>query len=338
MNCRVLFAVFALAASGQSAPPLEAKPATTPPITPTPASITTPLDGVIVTAKRLQDSAQVGEAVHYELLFQPSREGTRTDSINGVRIESVETLGNFDVLAITQPQQTPDGRIVGDLLLMTLETGTQMPDSISLRLRDPLHGNAEERSAEVLLPTIEITSIVGSDTDPAQYRDIAGVIEVPSLRAWAPYAIAAAVLAAVFAAAMYLWLRRRTRRAIVISADAWAICELDRLKAEAMPARGAFGPYYDGLTRIIRHYVALRYAISAESQTSREFISNAQEHAEFPQEETARLRELLRLADLVKFARATPEANECDAHLAHAREFIEHTRSVATPSPTEAPR
>ena len=78
----------------------------------------------------------------------------------------------------------------------------------------------------------------------------------------------------------------------------------------------------------MRRYVSLRYAIPAEQQTSRELLAATRAHGDFPQDESERVQTLLRLADLVKFAKAEPTRAECDANLAEARGFVERTRPV----------
>ncbi|MFM7051930.1 MAG: hypothetical protein ACKOYN_07355, partial [Planctomycetota bacterium] len=115
------------------------------------------------------------------------------------------------------------------------------------------------------------------------------------------------------------------------AADAWALAELDRLSGDAPHARGEFGAFYDALTAVVRGYASRRFAIRAGSQTTREFIDAARAEPGFPDEETMRLRTLLSLADLVKFAAARPDRAQCDAHLSEARAFVERTR----PKPEE---
>ncbi len=352
MNLSTVLLSLVLAATPQSAPPT-ASPATATPatptaavnapadapaeVTPTQASITTALDGVRVIATRRADSVQVGEAATYEVSIHASGEGASADSIRSARIDRCEVLGSFDVLSIAQPERASDGDFRAQLVIMTLDAGTQMPDAITLHVQTTRGGAPFEVSGAIALPSITVASVVGAETKPDEFRDIHGVFDLRTLGDHAPLLIAASILAVALAVAVLLWIKRRNRLPALVPADVRALLEIAHLRSQALPVQGAYRPYYDELTRIIRAYVADRYSIPAHKQTSREFIRAAESHAEFPAAETTRMRELLRLADLVKFAHTTPARIECDEHLTLAREFVEHTRPrVDAPNSTTA--
>ena len=163
----------------------------------------------------------------------------------------------------------------------------------------------------------------GEKVDPSQFRDIIGEIEIVGPFNWWPWAAGAVALVAAALAAYFLL---RARPKPPIAPDAWALGAFARLEDAALPAKAEYGRYYDELTGIVRHYVAMRYAIPAQQQTSREFMDSTRTHAEFPAQETEPLRNLLRLADQVKFAKAEPTRAECDANLIAARAFVEKTK------------
>jgi len=248
-------------------------------------------------------------------------------------IESPRTLGDFEVLSVTQPVPTADGAVEATVVVSTLEAGERTPPPITLRWI----ADGAVRRGEVALPTLSVASLVGDEFDPAAFRDIAG--ELPAARAgptWPLLAVVALLLVAALAA--ILWGLRRRGPAPPPEPDAWALAELARLSAEGLPARREYGRFADALSAIVRRYAALRFAIPAEKLTTREFVRAAESHADFPAGETARLRALLTLADFVRFAHAEPAPDECDAQLAEAKGLVEATRPQPDAPPAEVAR
>lgn len=241
-----------------------------------------------------------------------------------VTLELPETLGEFDVLDLTPSRREGDATVF-ILTLSTFAAGNARPDALTARWTHA----GESTTGEVEFPELRIASLLapaeGGEVDPTKFRDIAGAIDLPTPFSWWPWAVGAAAIAIVGGVA---WWVLRSRPQAPLEPDAWALRELARLEGSALPARSEYGRYYDELTGIVRRYVSLRYAIRAEQQTSRELIDAARAHAEFPSEETDQLTSLLRLADLVKFAKAEPTRAECDANLAEARSFVERTKPL----------
>ena len=293
------------------------------------------LEGISVTARVVLSrpgqpiAFEVGVPFDVELIFAPAP-GTMAPTVDVVR-----ALGDFDVFATLQPSPGASGPPIARLTLMTLASGTVAPPPVTVRWTR--NGTLQEGKAA--MPAVTIVSVLGDETAPESYRDIAG--EIPLAEPWSTTTLATvlAALTAVVLGALVGWkfLRRKVAPA---SADSAAMDELVALEREALPARAEFGHYYERLSGIVRHYVMRRFGIAAERQTSGELLAEATAHAEFPEAERERLRGLLRLADLVKFADTTPERSECDAHLADARAFIASTRAqlgvheAATATPT----
>ena len=262
-------------------------------------------------------SSEVGAPIPCTLRFS----GPDAESVT---LDLPETLGEFDVLDLRPSRREGDATIF-ILTLSTFAAGNARPDALTARWTHA----GESTTGAVEFPELRIASLLapdeGGQVDPTKFRDIAGAIELPAPFSWWPWAAGAAAVVVVGGAA---WWVLRSRPQTPLEPDAWALRELARLESSALPARSEYGRYYDELTGIVRRYVSLRYAIRAEQQTSRELIDAARAHAEFPREETDQLKSLLRLADLVKFAKAEPTRGECDANLAEARSFVERTKPV----------
>ncbi len=89
--------------------------------------------------------------------------------------------------------------------------------------------------------------------------------------------------------------------------------------------KGKFKAYYTALTSILRTYISGRWDIGALEMTSDEIIM-ALRDVEMPSASRTDLISILRTADMVKFAKAEPEAEENEESLNRALYFVENTK------------
>ena len=115
-----------------------------------------------------------------------------------------------------------------------------------------------------------------------------------------------------------------------------AIRALEGLHNQKLWQNNKHKAYYSGLTDILRRYLAGRYGIGALEMTSDEIIA-AMQPVELPDKARMDLTAILRVADLVKFAKAAPEAEENEACYLKAYYFVEETKLVEEDAPTEGP-
>lgn len=104
-----------------------------------------------------------------------------------------------------------------------------------------------------------------------------------------------------------------------------AFAALEKLRSERLWQEEKHKLYYSTLTDILRSYIAGRYEVGAMEMTSDEIIE-AMRRVELPQKSAMDLTQILRDADLVKFAKAVPEADENEAAYRAAWDFIEQTK------------
>ena len=102
---------------------------------------------------------------------------------------------------------------------------------------------------------------------------------------------------------------------------------LEKLRQQRLWQEGEHKLYYSTLTDILRAYIAGRYGVGAMEMTSDEIIE-AMRDVELPQKSAMDLSDILRAADLVKFAKALPEAEENEAAFRAAWDFVEQTKPV----------
>ena len=194
---------------------------------------------------------------------------------------------------------------VGDSLL--LEVGTFRIDSTSHSIFD----------------------LKGQRTLPFRFAEIRGYV------AWG---LAALALLAAAAWALRRWLAARGRRlgdlfrpAPPLPPHVAAIRALEALHHQKLWQNNRHKLYYSGLTDILRTYIAARWEIGAMEMTSDEIVA-ALRDTELPDKARRDLGAILRNADLVKFAKATPEAEENEADYLKCYYFVEETKP-ADPDP-----
>ena len=113
-----------------------------------------------------------------------------------------------------------------------------------------------------------------------------------------------------------------------------AIQALEALHNQKLWQNNRHKQYYSGLTDILRTYIAGRWGLGAMEMTSDEIIE-AMRQEELPDKARMDLTAILRDADLVKFAKATPEAEQNEADYLKAYYFVEETKLVEEETPAE---
>lgn len=112
----------------------------------------------------------------------------------------------------------------------------------------------------------------------------------------------------------------------VIPLDVLVLDKLKALKDQKLWEQGQVKSYHSELTDIIRDYLEKRYKVNALEQTSEEIFTGLK-HLDIQAQEMNKLRQMLLLADLVKFAKATPLPNENEQSMVNAVSFVMHTKA-----------
>ena len=104
-----------------------------------------------------------------------------------------------------------------------------------------------------------------------------------------------------------------------------AFRELDKLKEEKIWEKGEVKLYYTKLTEITRQYIERQYGIPAMEQTSEEIMHDFRRSNRDDSLLDDMLKELLELADLVKFAKEDPLPIDNQTNLNNAYIFVQKT-------------
>ncbi len=117
-----------------------------------------------------------------------------------------------------------------------------------------------------------------------------------------------------------------------------ALEKLEKLKNDKLWQEGKLKLYYISLTDIIREYIEHRFKIQALEQTTEEILTSFRNVA-IDKESQEKLRQILLLGDLVKFAKEHPLPNENEMSMNNAFDFVNGTKREeenAAPDTTSA--
>ncbi len=145
----------------------------------------------------------------------------------------------------------------------------------------------------------------------------------------------AATLAVIVALWWYFRWRRLTQSArlqarIVQQAYNDALADLERLFA--LVDREESRPYAIESSAIIRRYIEQRFSLSAQFQSTEEFLAEAQQSPKLEPQHQALLGDFLCICDLLKFARTFANRAELNALHEAAVRFVKETRQAAAPA------
>ncbi|MDD2436143.1 MAG: hypothetical protein PHG27_02165 [Massilibacteroides sp.] len=115
-----------------------------------------------------------------------------------------------------------------------------------------------------------------------------------------------------------------------------AIKELDTLKQQKLWQQGRNKEYYTLLTDTLRKYIVRRFCINAQEMTSGEILDLICKTAE-ADSVYVNLKQILQLADFVKFAKLHPLPSENDLSLVNAYLFVNQTKEEELVSSENAP-
>ncbi|MDR1336983.1 MAG: hypothetical protein LBK22_09155 [Tannerella sp.] len=249
-------------------------------------------------------------------------------------------MPGVEILSLSQPDTTVIDRkliIKQDILLTSFDSMLYLlPPFMAIDGTDTLY------SGQVAL---KVSTLPVDTEHPEEFFDIKAVWKPPFV--WADYyplIFGILITLILLFLIWYIVMRLRSNRSLVpfrreeppLSPHAEAMQELDRIKGRKLWQQGRYKEYYTQVTDTLRHYLFRRYAFNAMEMTSHEILETLREKST---DRTASdmLRQILLLADFVKFARLHPLPDENDLSMSNACRFVEQTRPEETlPPPAPA--
>ena len=289
------------------------------------ANICSFAQGVVATAKIDTNKVVVGQPFTLELSITQPKDAKLdwpfiSDSIGSLEVvknNGLDTVPVEDKSILMRSQK---------VTLMAFDTGlfTIPGYTIDYKLRNA--------NAKVYTDPLTITVFTMPVDTTKAIKDIHPIQDVPF-----DWMFVIMIVAGILILALIIWLvvrylknaKKKDELNKVIhsprsSAYEIAMKGFEDLKKEQWWQKGDVKKYYSELTEVVRLYIQNRWMIPALEFTSDEIL----EHAFIKQlasTENEKLVYLLRLADLVKFAKAIPHASEHELSLVNAIQFVEAT-------------
>ena len=248
-------------------------------------------------------------------------------------------MAGVEVLNLSKPDST---KIENNRMVIKQDVLITSFDS-SLYLLPPLKvidGTDTVYSNQVAL---KVSTLPVNVENPEEFFDIKQVWKPPFVLAdYYPIIIGILLVLLLAALAWYIWKRMRERKSLIpfkkeepkLPPHEQAIKELDEIKQQKLWQQGRSKEYYTLITETLRRYMVDRFGINAMEMTSDEILALIKQTTE-AQSVYDNLRQILSLADFVKFAKMNPLPDENDLSLMNAYLFVNQTKVVELPKPED---
>lgn len=228
------------------------------------------------------------------------------------------------ILYFEKNRDVPDTLYAEDTLRLVVKSYAELDTTLFLKV-DPILNKVFGVDSELAAKMLRDEGIHSQKDLPFIFAEIRD------------YVVYGAITLIILALLVWLlvWYIRRTlsrREAIVkpgpkIPPHVVAIKALVELKNCKLWQNGKYKQYYTALTDILRVYIGGRWGIGAMEMTTDEIIA-ALRDVELPLESRSNLVSIMRTADMVKFAKAEPAAEDNEDNYTKAYYFVENTKMV----------
>ena len=190
---------------------------------------------------------------------------------------------------------------------------------------------------------LKVSTIPVNVDKPKEFFDIKDVWKPPFVLAdYYPWIFGMLLVLFLICVAAYVIKRMRNRQSIIpfkkpepkLPPHEQAIKELDDIKQQKLWQQGLNKEYYTLITDTLRRYIVERFGLNAMEMTSGEILDLIRKHTDAVSVYD-NLKQIMELADFVKFAKWTPLPDENDLSMMNAYLFVNQTKIVEIPTPSE---
>ena len=190
---------------------------------------------------------------------------------------------------------------------------------------------------------LKVSTVPVNADKPEEFYDIKNVWKPPFVLAdYYPWIFGVLLTLFLICVVAYVIKRMRNRQSILpfkkpepkLPPHEQAIKELDEIKQQKLWQQGRSKEYYTLITDTLRRYIVDRFGINAMEMTSGEILDIIRKQQEATSVYES-LKQIMQMADFVKFAKMNPLPDENDLSLMNAYLFINQTKVEEIPVPGE---
>lgn len=269
----------------------------------------------------------IGDQLHFNLkVFQPKETEVSYPDIKeslSSEVEILEQLKSDTIFSDDEIQVNRRYRIT------SFDSGRVNIPALAVYYQHD--GKTDSAKTEPLSLNVRTVQIDSTET----FFDIKGPLKAPlSWKEVLPYILGILGLALIAFLVWYFIKKYKSRKAEYVPekpkepAHVIALRELDKLKTEKLWQNDKVKLYYTRLADILRTYLWHRYDIKTLERTTDEILNSLKNTGFSDDEMFNKLEQILKTADLVKFAKMHPLPDENDRNMEDAYEFVNHTKLV----------
>lgn len=240
-----------------------------------------------------------------------------------------DTLGTFEVLQVEKRDSSLTGGMVNAFVRLTLtafDSGAHIFPALPFSLKKTYDNDAENFLSEPFSISVQTIPI---DTTQ-DIRPIKAPVSAPlTLKEALPFIIGIILLGSLIGFIVYyLFFRKKPVHTApappqpIIAPHVLALQQIEELERQDLWRQGKSKDFYVQLTEILRIYMNGRFGLQALASTTDEILYDLSVTHQVKENWMNRLRNLLVQADMVKFAKYTPQVSEFPESLQTAREFV----------------
>jgi hypothetical protein len=218
--------------------------------------------------------------------------------------------------------------------MTSFDSGFHVVPPFEVLYTQPGRTDTLKAESDPLLITVQSLQV---DTTKA-IRDIKDLERYPfTWKDALPWTFGAIAIGLLIWAAYYLFKRRKMapeilKPVLAVPPHEKALRELRRIDDEKLWQQGNFKHYHTRITDVIRLYLYETRQVNAPEMTTREIL-NTNIIISFPSDQIKLIKDLLEMADLVKFAKVHPLPADNEQAMRMAVSFIEADRKLREPLP-----
>jgi len=241
-----------------------------------------------------------------------------------------DSLEGFSVLDRTPFTLNGEAASSASLVVAKYDSGTAVLPPLEVLYSLPGDTSLRRAATNPLLLTIHTLAV---DTSQA-YKDVKPLLTIPITLAEIVLYLGIVLLVAALAYFGYRYWKKKQQK---ITGEVYvppprpahiiALEELAVLKEKRLWQQGFIKHYYSEVSEILRRYIENRFKLMALEQTTDEIMYGVR-RLQLKPAVSSKMETLLRLSDLVKFAKYLPGLSEHEESLMMAYDIVETTRLV----------